>query len=267
MSIFHSDGLALAYHIDGAQDAPPLVFLNSLGTNLHMWDAQAAALKSDWRVIRYDNRGHGESQAPAGVCTIEHYGRDLLALLDTLQIARAHLCGLSLGGVIVQWVAIHHPERVRSITLANTAARIGSEATWDARVAAVQSGGLAAIREAVLSRFLSEGYRQSHPAVTRQIGEMLLKCDQQGYIAACLALRSADLRSQLPRIQAPALILGCELDQSTPPAQAQELHAALAGSQLHIFPATAHLSNIEHPQEFSERLRAFLQRVQSEARA
>lgn len=261
MAIFHSDGLQLAYRIDGVEDAPPLVFLNSLGADLRMWDTQAAALKSDWRVIRYDNRGHGESQAPEGACTLEQYGRDLLALLDTLKIERAHLCGLSLGGMIVQWFAIHYPARTRSITLANTAARIGSEAIWDARVAAVQSGGLAAIREAALKRFLSEGYRQEHPAITQQIGEMLLHCDQQGYIAACLVLRSADLRPLLSRIQAPALILGSELDESTPPAQARELHAALPGSQLAIFPATAHLSNIEQPAAFSACLRAFLQRV------
>jgi pimeloyl-ACP methyl ester carboxylesterase len=156
---------------------------------------------------------------------------------------------------------------VSSITLANTAAHIGSEAIWDARVAAVQAGGMAAIREAVLSRFLSAGYRQSHPAVTQHIGEMLLNSDQQGYIAACLALRAADLRPQLFRIQASALILGGELDESTPPAQAQELHAALPGSQLYIFPATAHLSNVEHPEEFSQRLRAFLQQVQANTTA
>jgi 3-oxoadipate enol-lactonase len=258
MSVFLSEGLNIAYRVDGAEDAPPLVFINSLGTNLHMWDAQAAALSRTLRVIRFDNRGHGDSEAPAGACTIEQYGGDLLTLLDTLDIERAHICGLSLGGVIAQWCAIHHPERVLSATFANTAARIGNEQIWDARVEAVQAGGIEAVREAVLTRFLSEGYRLSHPADTQKIGAMLMATSQAGYIAACLSLRSEDLRSLIASIHVPTLILTGELDESTPPTQARELHAAIAGSQFFIFPATAHLSNVEHPEEFSARLLEFI---------
>jgi len=258
MNIFLSDGLKMAYCVDGSEDAPPLVLINSLGTNLHMWDAQAALLSPMLRVIRFDNRGHGASDIPVGPCTIEQYGSDLLALLDTLSIARAHLCGLSMGGVIAQWCAIHHPERILSATFANTAARIGSEQSWDARVEAVQTGGIAAIRETVMNRFLSEGYRLSHPESTQQISAMLMATSQAGYNAACMALRSEDLRAQVPGIHVPTLILAGELDESTPPSQAQELHAAIAGSELVIFPATAHLSNVERPEDFSACLLDFV---------
>jgi 3-oxoadipate enol-lactonase len=251
MTVFLSDGLEIAYRVDGPENAPPLVLLNSLGTNLHMWDAQVDLLNRTLRVIRFDNRGHGASEAPTGAGTIEQYGGDLLALLDTLGLERAHICGLSLGGVIAQWCAIHHPERVMSATFANTAARVGSEQIWDARVEAVQTGGIASVREAVLVRFLSENYRQDHPEETQRIGEMLMCTSPAGYIAACLALRSEDLRDQIPGIHVPTLIIAGELDESTPPAQAQELHAAIPGSKLIILPAVAHLSNVERPEEFS----------------
>ncbi len=258
MNVFLSDGLKLAYRVDGPEGAPPLVLINSLGTNLHMWDAQTALLSPTLRVIRFDNRGHGASDVPAEPCTIEQYGGDVLALLDTLGIARAHLCGLSLGGVIAQWCAIHHPERVISATFANTAARVGSEQSWDARIEAVQTGGIAAIHTAVMSRFLSESYRLSQPENTQQISTMLMTTSQAGYIAACMALRSADLRALVPGIHIPTLILAGELDESTPPFQAQELHAAIADSELVIFPATAHLSNVERPQDFSTCLLDFI---------
>lgn len=252
MSFFLSEGLKLAYRVDGPQGAPALVLINSLGTDLHMWNAQVELLKQDLRIIRFDNRGHGASEAPAEACSVAQYSGDLLALLDTLAIERAHLCGLSLGGVIAQWCAIHHPERVISATFANTAARIGDEPIWDARVEAVRSGGLPSILDMVISRFLSAGYRQAHPAETQHISEMILNTSPAGYIAACLSLRSEDLRPLVPGLRLPSLVIGGELDESTTPAMVSALHAAIPGSKLVIFPAVAHLSNIERPEAFSE---------------
>lgn len=259
---FLSDGLHIAYRVDGAENAQPLVFISSLGTSLQMWDAQTETLGQSLRVIRFDTRGHGASEAPTGPCTIEQYAADLLTLLDTLGIVRAHICGLSLGGMIAQWCAIYHPERVMSATFANTAARIGSEQSWDARIAAIQSGGLESIRSAVLARFLSEEYRRNQPESTQRISDMLMATSPTGYIAACMSLRSADLRPHIPAVRVPTLILAGELDESTPPDQARELHAAIARSKLVIFPATAHLSNIERPTEFSTLLREFIQQAQ-----
>jgi len=131
------DGARLAYRLDGADDAPPLVFINSLGTDYGMWAAQVAALSRSLRVIRYDIRGHGHSGVSDTHVTIERFGRDLLALFDHLGIARTHICGLSLGGVIALWLAAHHPERVSRAVFANTAARIGSVESWSARIDAV----------------------------------------------------------------------------------------------------------------------------------
>ena len=174
MNFFASDGVRLVYRVDGPDDAPTIVMVNSLGTNLRMWDHQVALLSGNLRVVRYDCRGHGGSDVPAGPYTIERLGLDLLALLDTLQIERAYICGLSLGGMITLWVAAQNPDRVTRAVYANTAARIGTTEIWNARIDAVRTGGMAAVRDAVLARFLSEGFRRRHPEVVRQIGEMIL---------------------------------------------------------------------------------------------
>lgn len=251
MPVFHSENLKLQYTVDGAEDAPPLVLLNSLGTNLHMWDAQVKLLSPALRLIRYDNRGHGKSEVPTGPCTIEQYAGDVLALLDTLGLERAHICGLSLGGVIAQWLAIYHPERVISVTLANTTPRIGTVEIWDQRIAGVQELGLAGIQEAVIARFLSAAFRQRDPEETERIRSMLLACTPTGYIAACWSLRELDLWSQVRSIHRPTLTIASELDESTPADQMRALHAAIPGSQFVHFPGVAHLSNIERPEALS----------------
>jgi 3-oxoadipate enol-lactonase len=258
MDFFVSNGVRLAYRVDGLQDAPTVVLVNSLGTDLRIWDTQVASLSQRFRVVRYDCRGHGASAVPTEPYTFEQLGLDLLALLDTLQIERAHICGLSLGGIIALWLASQHPERVDRAVFANTAARIGTEEIWDARIDAVKMGGMAAIRDAVLARFLSDGFRQRHPEVVQQISEMVEATNPVGYIGACVALRNADLRGTISTIRAPSLIIGSELDESTPISQAQELHATIAGSELVIFPQTAHLSSVEQPEAFTANIVRFL---------
>lgn len=252
------DGMALAYQLDGNPAGPALVFSNSLGTDLHMWDEQVAALGDTFRIVRYDTRGHGRSGVPAGITNLDRLGRDVLALLDQLGIAQAHLCGLSLGGLTAQWLAIKHPQRVGRIVLANTAARIGSEAIWAARIDAVERGEMAAIADAVLARFFSPRFRAANPAVVQAFGATLVAIDPAGYVACCAAIRDADLRPLVGTIGAPTLVVGGELDEATPPAQAEELYAAIGGSALLIFPGVAHLSNVEQPAEFSEQVRRFL---------
>lgn len=258
MNVFVSDGVRLAYRVDGPSNAPTLVMVNSLGTDLHMWDPQVALLGHALRIVRYDCRGHGASDVPSDPYTIEQLGRDLLALLDTLQIEQAHICGLSLGGIVALWFAVNHPNRVARAVFANTAARIGTTESWNTRIDAVRTGGMAAIRDTVLARFLSEGFRQRHPETAQQIGEMIETTHPMGYIGACVALRDADLRANVSAIRVPSLIVAGALDESTPPAQSRELHAAIAGSQLVVFPDVAHLSNVERPGEFSEYVLTFL---------
>lgn len=252
------DGVRLAYRIDGRAEEPTLVLVNSLGADLRMWEPQVAALTQRFRVVRYDARGHGRSDAPQGPYSIARLGRDLLALLDQLRIESAHLCGLSLGGLTVQWVAAHHPERVERVVLANTAARIGAGPGWQARIDAVRAGGMAAVREAVIARFLSAPFREAHPAKTRTVGDMLEATDPVGYVAACAALRDADLRASAPSIDRPTLIVAGMLDEATPPSQSEELHAAISGSTLTAPLEAGHLSNIEQPAAFNALLLDFL---------
>jgi 3-oxoadipate enol-lactonase len=248
------DGVRLHYRVDGPADGSPVLLINPLGTDLRMWQPQVDALADRFRVIRYDSRGHGQSDAPPGPYTLERLALDALALLDTFDIQRANVCGLSLGGLVALWLAIYRPARVRRAVFANTAARIGSVESWTARIEAVQAGGMAAIRDAILARFLSVGYRAREPAVTRQIAEMLDRTPLHGFIGACAALRDADLRHLASTVEAPSLVIGGELDEATPPAQAEDLHAAIVPSELMVIPGVAHLSNLEAPEWFNRRL-------------
>jgi len=250
----------LFYSIDGPQHAPVVVFSNSLGTDLRMWEPQMPAFIERFRVLRYDSRGHGRSSASAGTFTLDQLGHDMLALLDAQAIEHAHICGLSLGGMVALWIAANHPERVDRAVFANTAARIGTDASWAARIEAVSAGGMSVIRDAVVARFLSERFRGAHPDVTTQVGEMVAATPPMGYIATCIALRDADLRVDVARIAVPSLIIASALDESTPPAQARELHAAIAGSELVMFADTAHLSNLEQPELFTRHVLDFLTR-------
>lgn len=251
----------IAYRVDGPATAPAIVFLNSLGTTHGMWEWQLPALY-DWRVVRYEGNGHGESALRTGPVTIETLCADLLALLDHLRVERAVLCGCSMGGLIALRAAATHPARVTGAVLANTGARVGTVDGWNARIAAVREGGMTAIRDGVVGRFLSDAFRARHPEVVGRIGAMLDAVDPEGYVAACEALRDADLRPLLPKVRVPTLVVGGSLDQSTPPSLAEELHAGIAGSTLEILPA-AHLSMVELPGPFNARLRRFLESEQS----
>jgi 3-oxoadipate enol-lactonase len=261
MNFFVADGVRLAYRIDGPDNAPTIVMLNSLGTDMRMWDPQVALLSHNLRIVRYDCRGHGSSDVPAGPYTIERFGLDLLALFDTLRIERAYICGLSLGGMVALWFAGRYPDRVVRAVLANTAARIGTQESWNARIDAVRTGGMRAVRDMVLARFLSEGFRRKHPEVVRNLGEMLEATHPRGYMEACAALCEADLRAALTVIHIPSLIIAGGLDESTPLSQSRELHAAITGSELVVLRKAAHLSNVEQPEEFSRAVLAFLVRL------
>lgn len=257
MSQLAVDGVRLHYEVDGSPNASPLLLINSLGTNLGMWEAQVGALKQSFRVVRFDCRGHGQSGRSAAAVTVERFALDALALLDKLRIARAHMCGLSLGGLIVMQIAAHHPDRVQRTVLANAATRFGTPDGWDARIAAVRSGGMAAVRDAVVARFLSEAFRRSEPETVTAIEQMLERTDPEGYVQACAAIRDTDMREAAGRITAPSLVIAGALDEATTPAQADALRNTIRGARLETLDA-AHLSNIERPVEFSALLASFL---------
>ena len=251
----------IAYRADGPRDAPAIVFSNSLGTDHGMWDRQASVVAERFRVVRYEACGHGLSDPPRGPVTIEALATDVVALLDHLAIDRAVVCGSSLGGVIALWLAIHRPERIAGAALANTGARIGTEESWDARIAAVRAGGTEAVRDMVVGLFLTPEFREREPVVTARIAAMVDATSDAGYIAACEALRGSDLREAAQSVRVPILILGSERDQSTPPVLAQDLHASIPGSELVMIPDAAHLSNVERPEVFNAALTRFVDRM------
>jgi 3-oxoadipate enol-lactonase len=251
------DGVRLHYEVDGSPTAPPLLLINSLGTDLGMWDRQAEALERSFRVVRFDVRGHGQSGRSTAPVTVERLALDALALFDELKIARAHMCGLSLGGLIVMQLGAHHAGRVERAVLANTALRIGTPAGWEARIAAVRAGGMAAVKDAVVARFLSAAFRRSHPEIVVAIAQMLERNDPEGYAQACGAIRDADLRESAARITAPVLVIAGARDEATTTADATAIRDTIPGSRLEVLDA-GHLSNIERPEEFSELVASFL---------
>jgi 3-oxoadipate enol-lactonase len=258
-SHFEIDGLSIAYRVDGDDSKDAVVLINSLGTDLRLWEPQMEELTRHFRVVRYDCRGHGDSDVPPDRTTsIGRLGADLVALLDCLNIERAHLCGISLGGFTGLWLAAYHRERVGRAVFANTAARLGSEQSWDERIRAVEAGGLAAISETVVGRFLGATFRAAHPDVTRHLVEMVEATPAAGYVAACAALREADLHNVISRIRAPSLIIGGELDQSTPVGQSEELNTLISDSKLVVLPGAAHLTNVEQAEKFTPIVTTFL---------
>lgn len=248
----------IAYRVDGPTDAPVVVFINSLGTDHRMWDAQLAPFSDRFRVLRYESNGHGESDRRAGSVTIDSLGRDLVLLMDHLAIERAHLCGCSLGGMITLWTAAHCPARVDRAVVANSGAKVGTSDGWDARIAAVRRGGMAGVRNLALRRFFSERFRLDSPETVQQIASTLEGVDPEGYIAACQALREADLRTVVSSIRIPTLIVAGDIDVATPPVLAEQLHAAIPESELVVIAEAAHLSNIERPDAFNKLVLEFL---------
>jgi 3-oxoadipate enol-lactonase len=226
-----------------------------------MWEPQMAALTRFWRVLRYDCRGHGNSDVSKVPFTVADLGRDLLGLLDYLRIDRAHVCGLSMGGLIAQWFTIHHPERVISAVFANTAARLGTTASWDSRIASVAESGMAGIRDIVLGRFFHQSFHVKSHAIVQSFGNILLRTPPEGYIAACTALRDADLREEVGSIRLPVLVIAGRLDDATQPEQSAELAAAIRGSQFVTLEDAAHLSNVEQPEAFNRCLLEFFERA------
>lgn len=251
------DGCRLAYRLDGPREAPVLLFANSLGSRLEVWDAQAAAFAGPYRVLRYDGRGHGRSDAPAGAYGLDRLGRDAVALLDALEIERAHVCGLSLGGVIGQWLGFRAPERLRSLVLANTAAFMGPPDPWEGRIAAVRSGGMAALTESVLARWFTPAFLASAPDRVAAVREMLLGTPAAGYAGCCAAIRDMDLRPTAPLIRTPVSVIVGAHDPSTPPAEGRWLAEAIPEARL-VTLDSAHLSNVEQAGAFTAALAAHL---------
>lgn len=252
------DGALLSASVDGPDGAPALLLMHSIGTDHRMWSAQISAFARHFRVVALDARGHGASAAPDGDYTIDMLGNGAIQMLDHLGIGAAHVCGLSMGGAMAQWLAIHAPDRVAKLVLANTAARIGTADTWRIRERSVRQDGLASIADAALARFFSESFRAAYPETEQLFRARLVGMSVQGYAGCCAALRDADFRPMLGHITAPTLVIGGTFDVSTPPAEAELLAQAIPRAALVMLPA-AHLSNIEQPGRFIAAISAFLE--------
>ncbi|RDI94675.1 3-oxoadipate enol-lactonase [Meiothermus sp. QL-1] len=250
------NGLTLHYRLEG--EGPVVVFINSLGSDLRIWDYQAAGLWSHFRVLRYDKRGHGLSEAPPPPYTLADHAQDLRALLGYLGIEQASLVGISVGGMIALEFARSYPERTRALVLMDTGARIGSVESWNERIRAIQETSLAEVARGVVARWFTPAFFQEKPAEATGYYHMLARTPVEGYIGTCAALRDADLRGGLGGVRAPALVLCGAQDPATPPALSQALAQELR-APLRLIEGAAHLPCIEQPKATLAELRAFLE--------
>lgn len=249
--------IRIHYEIQGDADAPVLMLCNSLGTTLDMWAPQMSSLLTQFRVLRYDVRGHGQSDVPPGPYTIEQLGRDALALLDHLQLPRVDFCGLSMGGMTGMWLGTHHPERLRRLVLCNTAAQLGTPALWNGRLDQLAREGMAGLTPSVLDRWFTARYQRRAPQAIAQVRAMLLGTTPEGYAANAIAIREMDQRDTIGRINLPTLVIAGRHDGSTPPELGRDIAQRIHGAR-YVELDAAHLSNWEQSGAFTVALMDFL---------
>jgi 3-oxoadipate enol-lactonase len=255
--LVESGGARISYTVEGPPDRPVLLFINSIGTTRDLWLPQVPALVGTYRTIRYDARGHGSSSVPTGDYSIAQLGRDAIAILDVEGARQAHICGISLGGLTAMWLAINAPDRVGTLMLANTAARIGTVQSWTDRIALVKERGMRGVAELAIPLWFSPNFRQHHEDVVAKFRSMIEACRTDGYLGCCAALRDEDLRAAISGIRCPALVVAGSTDVPTPPEALRFIHEHIAGSRLLTLDA-AHLSNVEQAEEFTSGVMGFL---------
>jgi 3-oxoadipate enol-lactonase len=250
-------GLSIHYRVEGPAEAPPLLLIHSLGTTMEMWAPQATALAGKFRVVSYDLRGHGLSEATDGPYTLELLAGDALGLLDHLGLERTHVAGVSLGGMIAQTLGIASGGRVRSLVLGDTASLIGPKSNWDSRAATIRADGMASLVDAILSRWFTAGFIQAEPQIARGFGAMLLRMPAEAYISAASAVRDGDTTADLGRIGCPTLVLVGDQDVSTPPSAAEALKAGIPGAKLVVIENAAHIPTVERPDAVTSAMLSF----------
>ncbi|MDM1282110.1 3-oxoadipate enol-lactonase [Acinetobacter towneri] len=258
MPTFTSNDAQINYQTFGDATKPALIFSNSLGTNFKMWQAQIDFFQQDFFVICYDTRGHGASSAPQGPYSIDQLGQDVVNLLDQLNVEKAAFCGISMGGLTGQWLAIHRPERFNQVVVCNTAAKIGQEQAWNDRAALVREQGLQPIASTAASRWFTEPFIQSNATVVNNLQNDLAAGSAEGYASCCEALAKADVREQLKDITVPVLVVAGQQDPVTTVVDGQFMVERIANSQLFEINAS-HISNVELPNEFNQAVKQFIQ--------
>jgi 3-oxoadipate enol-lactonase len=248
--------MTLAYTVDGPAGAPVLLLGNSLGTTVDMWRPQLSALTERYRLVRYDHRGHGASPVSPGPYSLDQLGGDALGVLDELGVARAHVGGLSLGGMVAMWLAAHAPDRVDRLVLLCTSAKLGPPSMWQQRIEAVRAGGLEAIADVMVSRWFTPAFTDRE--VLAWARGLLAGTPADGYAACCAAIQTMDLSTALGSITAPTLVIAGADDPATPVEHAERIAAGISGARLEIVPGAAHLANVEQPAAVTSLMVEFL---------
>lgn len=258
MPTIQADGCPIHAEVDGPEGAPVLMLSNSLGTDLTMWDDQMGAFTKQFRLVRYDRRGHGKSGVPAGPYTMERLGKDAIATMDGLGIKKVNWCGLSMGGMVGMWLGAHAPERIDKLILSNTSPYMGAAPDlWNERIKTALTGGMPALVDATLERWFTEAFRERNPKVMARMRAMVLRTPPKGYAACCEGIRDMDQRESLQRIRAPTLIIAGRQDPATTVEVAEFMQSRIPGAKLAVIDA-AHIANVERPQEYSETVLQFL---------
>jgi 3-oxoadipate enol-lactonase len=251
------DGCIIHAEIEGPERAPVLMLSNSLGTTLHMWDEQVAPLTRQFRLLRYDRRGHGKSGVPKGPYSMERFGRDVLGVLDTLGIAKINWCGLSMGGMVGQWLGANAPNRIDKLILSNTSSYFPDKAMWEGRLKLVREKGLAAIVDANMERWFTKGFRERSPQAIGKMREMFVATKVEGYAGCGEAIRDMDHRPLLAKITAATLVIAGRHDPATPLEGNEFICQRIPGAKIAVLEA-AHIANIELPQAYADTVLGFL---------
>lgn len=251
------DGVRLFYRLDGAADGPVVMLSNSLATAHGMWDPQLPALQKRFRVLRYDQRGHGQSSVPDKPFAIERLGRDVLALLDEVKLPRVHFCGLSMGGFTGMWLGCNAPQRLDRLVLCNTAPKVGPPDLWAKRVETARTQGMAPLIPATMERWFTPPFREREPAAVERIAAMARSTPPEGYAKTCEAIIAMDQRAQIAAIRTKTLVIAGASDTATPTAEGRYIAEHIPGARYVELPA-AHISNVEAADQFTTALVDFL---------
>jgi 3-oxoadipate enol-lactonase len=256
MSKIHANGITIHYKLEGTKGLPILVFSNSLGTDFHMWDAVVPALLPHFQILRYDTRGHGGTTATPEPYSIDLLGNDILALITALKIEKFAFCGLSMGGLIGQWLGIYHSEKLDELIICNTAAKIGVAEVWNERIEGILKNGTASIWSATITRWFTPNFQHETTKI-KAVKAAFLGCNRGGYAAACAAVRDADFREKIHEIDVKTLIITGNQDPVTTVEHAEFMQSKIKNSTLEVLEA-AHLSSVEQPEKFAAALLDFL---------
>ncbi|PVE22864.1 3-oxoadipate enol-lactonase [Microvirga sp. KLBC 81] len=259
MAFTRANGIVLHYQVIGRPDGPALVFNNSLGSDFRIWQEVAPAFTDRFRVVLYDKRGHGLSDAPPAPYTMDDHTDDLFALLDHLKIDSAALVGLSVGGMVAQRAAVRSPQRVKALVLCCTAAKIGTSELWSERIAAVEIGGIEPIVENVLQRWFTSDFRERREDEVAGWRNMLVRMPAHGYAGTCAAIRDADLTPDARRIEVPTLCVAGDQDGSTPADVVRNTASLIPGARFALVDGCGHIPCVEKPDVLTRLIQQHLQ--------